>query len=80
MTYFEAQELIDNEQDYYCTSPLNSGEVAILSVGENGFFYTRETEYVRTVGIAELLCDNFTVDIEQWCFSEIVVHRKNSNS
>ena len=79
MTYFEAQELIDNEQkqSYYSTSPLNTGEVAILRVGEDGFFYTRETEYIRTVGIAEMLCDNFTVNIDKWRFSEIVVRRKN---
>ena len=39
MTYFEAQEIIDNEQkqSYYSTSPLNTGEVAILRVGEDGF-------------------------------------------
>lgn len=82
MTYFEAQELIDNEQkqNYYSTSPLITGEVAILRVGEDGFLYTRETEYKRTVGIAELLCDNFTVNIDKWHFSEIVVRRKNINS
>ena len=79
MTYFEAQELIDNEQKKTCysTSPLNTGEVGILRVGEDGFFYTRETEYIRTVGIAKLLCDNFTVNIDKWRFSEIVVRRKN---
>ena len=78
MTYFEAQELIDNEQKQSCysTSPLNTGEVAILRVGEDGFFYTRETKYIRTVGIAEMLCDNFTVNIDKWRFSEIVVKRK----
>ena len=82
MTYFEAQELIDNEQkhSYYGTSPLNTGEVAILRVGEDGFFYTRETEYIRTVGIAEMLCDKFTVNIDKWRFSEIVVKRKNITS
>lgn len=78
MTNFEAQALIDNEQkqNYYITSPLNTGEVAILRVGEDGFFYTRETEYMRTVGIAKLLCNNFTVNIDKWRFSEIVVRRK----
>ena len=77
MTYFDAQELIDNEQKQtYSTSPLNIGEVGILRVGEDGFFYKRETEYVLTVGIAKLLCDNFTVNIDKWHFSEIVVKRK----
>ena len=78
MTYIEAQKLIGHEQNekYYCTSPLNTGEVAILRVGEDGFIYSRETEYVKVVGIAELLCDNFTVDIDSWRFSEIVVVRK----
>lgn len=82
MTYFEALELIDNEQkqNYYSTSPLNTGEVTILRVGEDGFLYTRETEYMRTVGIAELLCDYFTVNIDKWRFSEIVVRRKILNS
>ena len=77
MTYFEAQYLIDNEKKhtYYNTSPFNTGEATILRVGEDGFFYTRKTEYIRTVGIAEMLCDNFTIDITKWRFSEIVVRR-----
>ena len=78
MTYIEAQKLIDHEQkqSYYCTSPLNTGKVAIVRVGEDGFIYTRETEYVKVAGIAELLCDNFTLDIGDWSFSEVVVVRK----
>ena len=57
--------------------PLNTGEVAILRVGEDGFIYRRETEYIEVVGIAEILCDDFTVDIDKWSFSETIVHRKN---
>ena len=78
MTYIEAQKLIDHEQKekYYSTSPLNSGKVNIIRVGEDGFIYTRETEYVKVVGIAELLSDNFTLYIDEWCFSEVVVVRK----
>ena len=45
MTYIEAQKLIDHEQNekYYSTSPLNTGNVNIIRVGEDGFIYTRET-------------------------------------
>ena len=78
MTYLEAQSLIDNEQKqtYYSTSPLNVGKVDIIRVGEDGFIYRRETDYIEVVGIAESLCDNFTVDIDKWNISEIVVRRK----
>ena len=78
MTYIEAQKLIDHEQNekYYSTSPLNCGKVEIIRVGEDGFIYSRETEYVKVAGIAELLCDNFSVDISDWSFSEVVVVRK----
>ena len=78
MTYIEAQKLIDHEQNekYYSTSPLNCGKVEIIRVGEDGFIYSRETDYVKVVGVAELLCDNFTVDISDWSFSEVVVVRK----
>ena len=78
MTYFEAQKLVDNEQEqsYYSTSPLNVGKVYIIRVGEDGFVYRRETEYIEVVGIAEILCDDFTVDIDKWSFSETIVHRK----
>ena len=78
MTYFEAQELIDNEQKqtYYSTSPLNVGKVYIIRVGEDGFVYRRETEYIEVVGIAEILCDDFTVDIDKWSISEVVLVRK----
>ena len=79
MTYLEAQSLVDNEQKqtYYSTSPLNVGKVDIVMVGEDGFVYRRETEYIKVVGIAEILCDDFTVDIDKWNFSETIVHRKN---
>ena len=79
MTYFEAQSLIDNEQKqtYYTTSPLNVGKVDIIRVGEDGFLYRRETEYMEAVGIAEILCNNFTINIDRWRFSEITVFRKN---
>ena len=78
MTFFEAQLLVDKEQEhtYYLTSPLITGKVDVITVGENGFIYRRETEYIEVVGIAELLCDYFTIDISRWNFSEIVVHRK----
>ena len=78
MTYIEAQKLIDHEQNekYYSTSPLNIGNVDIIRVCENGFIYSRETEYMKVAGVAELLCDNFTVDIDKWSFSEVVVVRK----
>ena len=78
MTFFEAQILVDNEQEqsYYSTSPLNTGKVDIITVGENGFIYRRETDYIEVVGVAEMLCDYFTSDIGRWNFSEIVVHRK----
>ena len=78
MTFFEAQILVDNEQEqsYYSTSPLNTGKVDIITVGENGFIYRRETDYIEVVGVAEMLCDYFTIDIGRWNFSEIVVHRK----
>ena len=78
MTYIEAQKLIDHEQSekYYSTSPLNCGKVEIIRVGEDGFIYTRETEYVKVAGIAELLCDNFSVDVSDWSFSEVVMVRK----
>ena len=78
MTYFEAQELIENEKRpwRHPRSPLNVGKVDIIRVGEDGFLYRRETEYMESVGIAEILCDNFTVNIDKWRFSEIVVKRK----
>lgn len=78
MTYLEAQSLVykEQKQTYYSTSPLNVGKVDIVMVGEDGFVYRRETEYIEVVGIAEILCDNFTVDIDKWNFSEIVVRRK----
>lgn len=77
MTYFEAQALIDSEkEERYPTSPLTVGKVDIIRVGEDGFIYTRETEYVKVAGIAELLCDNFTVDICDWRFSEVALVRK----
>ena len=78
MTFFEAQILVDNEQEQspYFTSPLIVGKVDIITVGENGFIYRRETEYIEVVGVAEMLCDYFTIDISRWNFSEIVVHRK----
>ena len=79
MTYLEAQSLVykEQKQTYYSTSPLNVGKVDIVMVGEDGFVYRRETEYIEVVGIAEILCDNFTVDIDKWNFSEIVVRRKS---
>ena len=79
MTYLEAQSLVDNEQKqtYYSTSPLNVGKVDIIRVGEDGFGYRRETEYIKVIGIAELLCDDFTLDIDKWSFSEMIVRRKN---
>ena len=79
MTYLEAQSLVDKEQKqtYYSTSPLNCGKVDIIRVGEDGFVYLRETEYIEVVGIAEILCDDFTVDIDKWRFSETILHRKN---
>ena len=77
MTYLEAQALIDSEkEERYPTSPLTVGKVDIIRVGEDGFIYTRETEYVKVAGIAELLCDNFTININNWRFSEVVVVRK----
>ena len=77
MTYFEAQELIDNEQKQtYCTSPLNTGKVDIITVGEDGFIYRRETDYIVVVGVAEMLCEHFNIDVDCWTFSETVVHRK----
>ena len=78
MTYLEAQSLVDNEQKqtYYSTSPLNVGKVNIIRVGEDGFIYQRETEYIEVVGIAEILCDDFTIDIDKWSFSETILHRK----
>ena len=78
MTFFEAQILVDNEQEqfYYSTSPLNTGKVDVITVGENGFIYRRETEYIEVVGVAEMICDYFTIDISRWNFSEVVVHRK----
>lgn len=80
MTFLEANSLIEHEQKerYYCTSPLNCGSIQVLKVGEDGFVYRRETEYIEVVGVAEILCDDFTVDIDKWSFSEMVVHRKNS--
>ena len=82
MTYLEAQSLVykEKKQTYYSTSPLNVGKVDIVMVGEDGFVYRRETEYIEVVGIAEILCDNFTVDIDKWNFSEIVVRRKKDIS
>ena len=82
MTYLEAQSLVykEQKQTYYSTSPLNVGKVDIVMVGEDGFVYRRETEYIEVVGIAEILCDNFTVDIDKWNFSEIVVRRKKDIS
>ena len=78
MTYFDAQELIDNEQkqSYYSTSPLNTGKVDIITVGEDGFIYRRETDYIVVIGVAEMLCEHFTIDIDRWNVSETVVHRK----
>ena len=56
MTYIEAQKLIDKEQNekYYSASPLNTGNVNIIRVGDDGddgFIYSRETEYVKVVGV-----------------------------
>ena len=78
MTYIEAQKLIDQEQKekYYSTSPLNYGKVNILRVGETGFIYTRETDYMKVVGIAELMCKHFTSDINKWNIAEVVLVRK----
>lgn len=78
MTYLEAQALIDSEmKECYPTSPLTVGYVDIIRVGEDGFLYFRETEHIKSVGIAEILCNNFTTDINNWRFSEIVLIRKN---
>lgn len=79
MTFFEANALVESEQRPwpYPTSPLNIGKVYILKVGEDGFLYRRETEYIEAVGIAEILCNNFTTNIDRWRFSEITVFRKN---
>ena len=77
MTYLEAQALIDSEtKERYPTSPLTVGKVDIIRVGEDGFLYYRETEHIKSVGIAEMLCDNFTVNIDNWRFSEVVLVRK----
>ena len=73
MTYLEAQSLVykEQKQTYYSTSPLNVGKVDIVMVGEDGFVYRRETEYIEVVGIAEILCDNFTVDIDNGIFQKL---------
>ena len=78
MTYIEAQKLIDHEQNekYYSTSPLNCGKVDIMRVGEDGFIYSRETDYIKVVGVAELICEKFTTDVNYWNISEVVVVRK----
>lgn len=76
MTYLEAKALIDSEkEERYPTSPLTVGKVDIIRVGEDGFLYFRETEHIKSVGIAEMLCD-FTVNIDNWRFSEVVLDRK----
>ena len=78
MTYNEAQLFVDREQNekYYSTSPLNIGNVDIIRVGEDGFIYRRETDYIKVVGVAELLCEKFTADVDCWNISEIVLVRK----
>ena len=78
MTYNEAQLFVDHEQNekYYSTSPLNIGNVNIIRVGEDGFIYRRETDYIKVVGVAELICEKFTTDVYCWNISEVVLVRK----
>ena len=78
MTYSEAQLFVDHEQNekYYATSSLNIGNVDIMRVGEDGFIYSRETDYVKAVGVAKLLYEKFTTDVDYWNISEVVLVRK----
>ena len=58
MAYSEAQLFVDHEQnEKYSTSSLNIDNVDIMRVGEDGFIYSRETDYIKVVGVAELLCE-----------------------
>ena len=45
-------------------------------VGEDGFIYSRETEYIKVIGIAECFGNKFTMDVHYWNFAEVVVKRK----
>ena len=78
MTNFEVEKFIDQEQNekYYSTSPLNIGNIYIIAIGEDGFIYSRETEYIKVIGIAECFGNKFTMDVHYWNFAEVVVKRK----
>lgn len=73
-----AEKIIEKhrKEKYWSVSCLQVGEVKIIDVFEDGFTFTRKTEYVETFGIYNELYDTFDVhDTQAYNIAEVVTKR-----
>lgn len=73
-----AERIIENhrKEKYYSVSCLQVGAVKIIDVFENGFTFTRKTEYVETFGIYSEIYDTLDIhDTQAYNIAEVVTKR-----
>lgn len=78
MTREEAEKIVTrhrNEKHYSC-SCLQVGEVEITGIYEDGFTFTRKTEYIETIGIYdEMYASTDIFDANAYNIAEVVTKR-----
>ena len=78
MVRAEAERIIERHRNehYYSVSCLQVGEVEILNVYEDGFTFTRKTEYVETFGVYNELYPTTNIhEIQSYNITEVVTKR-----
>ena len=78
MTIERAQAIINvhQKEKFFTVSPLQVGEVELVTVSENGFVYSRKTDYCNFIGIYEENYDSEDIyDCEAYTIAELVIER-----
>lgn len=78
MTKSNAEKIIERHRNekYYSVSCLQVGNVEIVNVYEDGFTFTRKTEYIETFGVYNELYPTSDIhDVEAYNISEVVTNR-----
>ena len=78
MTIERAQAIINAHQKekFFNVSPLQVGEVEIATVSDNGFVYSRKTDYCYFIGIYEENYDSDDIyDYNAYSIAELIIER-----
>lgn len=63
-------------ETYYSTNSFQIGDVTVTGVYEDGFTFTRKTEYIETQGIYEEYYETSDIfDINAYTMAEVVTKR-----